>query len=67
MNSDELCAHIKGMKVPDALDAIAENGCTSRYTYFNGKNLIDNVTSDYVETRLSLRVERDLIKHARVG
>jgi hypothetical protein len=67
VNSIELCQHVKGMKVANALMVIATAGRTSRYTYLNGKNLIENVTKDYDENRLNLRVERDMIKHARVG
>jgi len=67
MNSIDLCGLIKGMKLPAAIAEIEKAGCTARYTYLNGKNLVDNVTSDFVDTRLNLRVERDIVKHARIG
>lgn len=67
MNSVELCTHVNGMPLAEALAAIAAAECTFRYIYLNGKNLINEMTSDYVHTRINLRVERDLIKHARVG
>ena len=67
MNSVELCAHIKGMPLAEALVAITAAGCTPRYVYHNGANLILNTTKDFVDNRINLRIERDLIKHARVG
>lgn len=65
--SVQLCVVIKGKPLAEALQAIAAAECTFRYIYLNGKNLINDMTNDYIHTRINLRVERDLIKHARVG
>ena len=63
----DLCLAIKGMPLAEALSAIETAGCTFRYVYLNGKNLTNDITMDYLHTRINLRVEQDHIKHARVG
>jgi len=58
---------ILGMLLSDAEVVISENGYISRLTYHNGKNLIENVTKDFNEKRINLRVEANKIKATWIG
>jgi len=55
------------MLLSDAEVVISENGYISRLTYHNGKNLIENVTKDFNEKRINLRVEANKIKATWIG
>lgn len=62
-----LCTQIKGMALVEAEKLIAAAGATSRIVYENGKIILENITKDYVGTRINIRVERDSVKSARIG
>lgn len=62
-----LCTQIKGMALAEAEKLIAAAGATSRIVYENGKIILENITKDYVGTRINIRVERDSVKSARIG
>jgi hypothetical protein len=67
MSSLKICNEIIGWTRPQAEELIQLEGCTARVTYENGKILLDNITSDYNEQRINLRVDRGIVKHARIG
>ena len=67
MNAVEVCKQVKGMALLDAEAFIKEAGGLSRIVYQNGKIVLENITKDFNENRISLQVESGNIKLARVG
>lgn len=62
-----VCAQIKGMPLAEAEAFIKAAGGTSRIVYVNGRIILDNITKDYLDTRINIRVESEKVKSARIG
>lgn len=67
MSPLDLCKFLVGMNVNHAAEKCRDEGCTSRITGDGSKIILENITSDFDENRINLRVERNLVKHARIG
>lgn len=67
MEAVKVCKIVIGCSLSDAETFAKDNGCTARVTQEGSNILLDNITSDYDENRINLRIERGIVKHARVG
>ena len=63
----ELCSAVRGMNLAAAQKVISEAGFAHRVTVEKGQIVMENITSDYNEKRLNLRIQKDVVQHARIG